>query len=397
MRTSLNKKARQDNRALFAFADSKNNNDSFSLPQNHDIKNDRQSKTKTEAQKQTKTKKQDAFTENRILPFFIPMEGCPHACVFCDQKQISSHSAPPSQKEIETAIAALKTPHEVAFYGGSFTLLPRKKQLPFLQAAAQGIKEGKISSVRLSTRPDGIDIKELDFLYGYGVRTVELGIQSTDEKVLAASGRFYDKETIFQAAMSIKKKNMRLGLQLMPGLPQSDREKDMQSALDCLKMRPDFVRIYPTLVIEKTALADMYKKGLYKPLSLENAVSLCRDSAALFLSENIPVIRLGLHNTPSLQEGLVAGPFSPAFGALVYSALALEHMRFLKAKTNCTQISAAQNYLPLLFGHNGANKNWIKENLPQGLHGDKTIYGHVLKAEDFIYEEKQFLRDFLKL
>ena len=330
-----------------------------------------------------------------ILPCFIPMEGCPNACIFCEQKQISSHSESPSPEKIAGDIEKLTSPHELAFYGGSFSMLPKERQLHYLEAAANGINDGKITDIRISTRPDSIDTEELALLWENGVRTIELGIQSLDEKVLHTAGRFYDEKTGFASAKLIKEKGFSLGLQLMPGLPQASYEKDMATAQKCLAMQPDFVRIYPTLVIGHTKLADMYRQGIYEPLTLDEAVCRCRDIAALFLAHNIPIIRMGLHNTQSLQEGLIAGPFDEAFGALVYSSLAAEHMKMLQEKSDCQSITANKNYLPLLFGHKGSNKVWIKEHLPHGLHGSKDMAEKSLAAGDIILNEKDFLLQYI--
>ncbi|MBQ9992449.1 MAG: radical SAM protein [Firmicutes bacterium] len=330
-----------------------------------------------------------------ILPYFIPMEGCPNACIFCEQKQISSHSESPAPERIAEDIEKLNYPHELAFYGGSFSMLPKEKQLYYLKAAAKGIAEGKISAIRISTRPDSIDEEELTFLWGNGVRTIELGIQSLDAEVLHTAGRFYDEKTVFASAKLVKEKGFSLGLQLMPGLPQANYEKDMTTAQKCLAIQPDFVRIYPTLVIAHTKLADMYRKGIYEPLTLAEAVCRCRDIAAVFMANDIPIIRMGLHNTQSLQEGLLAGPFDEAFGAFVYSALAAEHMKQLQALTKCQSITANKSYLPLLFGHKGCNQAWIKEHLPNGLHGSTELQPKCIATENSIFSEKDFLLQYI--
>lgn len=331
----------------------------------------------------------------RLLPFFIPMEGCPNACIYCDQHRIAGKSESPQPQQIEAAALALETPHELAFYGGSFTMLPLERQELYLNAAAKARNLGKLSGIRLSTRPDAIDATELDLLQSYGVSCIELGVQSFEQEVLRSCGRYYNADTVRQAARLIKQRGIELGLQLMQGLPSADFDSDIKSGLQAASLMPDYVRLYPTLVLSGTDLAEHYQKGLYLPLPLPAAVELCRELTAIFLSRNIEILRIGLHNTPELGEGLLAGPFSPALGAEVYSSLALEHMRAVQALSGCKGITAEQSYLPRLFGHQGMNRAWIAKALPEGLHGSRELPRHTLSAEGIMLGEQTFLKQYV--
>ena len=128
-----------------------------------------------------------------ILPVFVPHMGCPHTCVFCNQFRITGTWQPPDLATLacqaEEWAASSGTLPELAFYGGSFTAIDLETQTALLESAAQLKKDGRISRVRLSTRPDALDAEVLARLAHYGVDTVEIGVQSLDDEVLAASQR----------------------------------------------------------------------------------------------------------------------------------------------------------------------------------------------------------------
>lgn len=264
-----------------------------------------------------------------IISFFIPHLGCTSNCVFCNQKTITGHRSSPDSKEVTRIIRDRllslppNTPCEVAFYGGSFTALPWSQQESYLHSVQPFIERGRIVGVRLSTRPDAIDGPGLDRLAQFGVKTIELGVQSLDREVLMASGRDYEPALVGEVSLLIKQKGFTLGHQLMIGLPGSDLSKELDTVNQVVEIGPDLARIYPTLVLKGTSLARLYKEGLYQPLSLQEAV----ETAALMLTQfekaGIKVIRMGLQATPELQESgeIIAGPFHPSFGELVQSEI----------------------------------------------------------------------------
>lgn len=265
-----------------------------------------------------------------IVPIFIPQYGCPHQCVFCNQQRITGSAKLPEANEVANTIDAyLRTwkgsgRKEVAFYGGSFTGLDMNTQERFLKAAFRFVEEGLICSIRVSTRPDYITVEGLALLKRYGVETVELGVQSMSDEVLRLSGRGHTAEDTSRAVTLLKKYGFRVGLQLMPGLPGDSAETILYTAVRAVELKPDFVRIYPTVVVKDTLLEKMYLNALYRPWPLNEMVKICRGMVSLFNAENIPIIRLGLQSTETLEQNMVAGPYHPSFGELVNGRQALK-------------------------------------------------------------------------
>lgn len=258
-----------------------------------------------------------------IIPIFIPFGGCPHQCVFCDQKGITGTSALPGIEEVKGTIAAYlstwkgKGVKEAAFYGGSFTGLPLDAQKSYLEAAGEFVKSGRLDSLRLSTRPDYIDRNIVEFIKSHYVATVELGVQSMADEVLRLSGRGHTARQTQEAVCLLRAAGMSVGLQFMPGLPGDTRETVMHTVTEIIGLGPDFVRIYPSVVLKDTPLHRMYLAGAYRPWELDEMVSVCAEAKRLLDGAGIPVIRMGLQATDDLARALVAGPFHPSFRQLV--------------------------------------------------------------------------------
>ncbi len=312
-----------------------------------------------------------------IIPIFVPHLGCPHSCVFCNQKRITGLSTNVTKKDVEEKIEeSLKTiPNtkeklEVAFFGGSFTGIEKEMQKDLLSVPYYYKKEGIIDEIRLSTRPDYIDINILNLLKTFGVDTIELGVQSLDEDVLNASGRGHKKEDVYKAIRLIKDSNFKLGLQMMIGLPKDTREKSLFTAKQIADKKPDCVRIYPTLVIKDTYLEKSYLNDIYTPLSLEKAVDISTDLLLLFEYYNINVIRMGLQPTEkiSLGKDVVAGPFHPSFRQLVesniYKMILEKYFKDLGNFKTFGQrliIEANKKEISNISGQRSQNINYIKE------------------------------------
>jgi histone acetyltransferase (RNA polymerase elongator complex component) len=279
------------------------------------------------------------------IPIFIPHLGCPYECIYCNQKIIAAQHSIPSVGEVVQTIERylLTIPPsghiEVAFFGGSFTAVPRELQEAYLRTVGPFLQSGRVRSIRVSTRPDCIDEPALELLARYGVKCVELGVQSLIDKVLMASSRSYHPEDVFKSAALVKSCGLELGIQLMIGLPQDSREDDLETTRQVITLAPDSVRIYPTLAISGTTLADMWAQGQYVPLNLTEAVSICSDMFRLFQQAGIKVIRMGLHPGEELnKEGIIkAGPFHPSFGELVEQAVFKEQMQQALMKYNSTR------------------------------------------------------------
>ncbi len=271
------------------------------------------------------------------ISLFVPHMGCPHQCSFCNQKTISGsvRELTPEDvvKTLQSAIEDNNNPEttEIAFFGGSFTAIDRDYMISLLASAKPFIDKRYFSGIRISTRPDAIDEDVLDVLKAYKVTAIELGAQSTDSEVLALNNRGHSRQDIIDAAKLIKSYGFSLGLQMMTGLLGDTDEKSIKTCEDIIALKPDTVRIYPTIILEGTCLAELYKKGKYKPQTLEEAVSLCALLLREFKKNNIKVIRLGLHSGGNVEEGYVTGPYHQAFGELceseIYFSLALEKLK----------------------------------------------------------------------
>lgn len=266
------------------------------------------------------------MVRNRILPIFVPHLGCPHDCVFCDQKRISGSPLPASGADVSAALEQARASGlcglELAFYGGSFTAVHPALQQELLSAAGPYLRDGTVRAIRLSTRPDAVDEKALALLLDHGVQTVELGAQSMDDRVLIASGRGHTAADTVRAAGLVKATGLRLILQMMTGLPGSDRDKDIYTARQIAGLRPDGVRIYPTVIVKNTPLEDLWRSGRYREHTVSEAVAVCADILPVFEAADIPVIRLGLNPTAELSAGdAVGGAYHPALGELVRSEI----------------------------------------------------------------------------
>ncbi len=269
-----------------------------------------------------------------IIPFFIPHAGCPHQCVFCNQKNITGEHSAMDASSIPARIQdyldrdGSGEPAQIAFYGGSFTALPLETQKRYLEAALPFVQSGRIAGIRLSTRPDAITDDSLKLLKQYRVQTVELGVQSMDDGVLTRAGRGHTAADIEHAATLLSGYGFSIGLQLMPGLPGDTPAIFRDTVEKTISLRPAFVRLYPALVIKDTPLEALYRTDRYRPLTLDEAVLLCRDALLRFEKAGIKVIRIGLQPTEELAKRgtIVAGPYHPAFRQLVESAILLDRM-----------------------------------------------------------------------
>ena len=268
-----------------------------------------------------------------IIPIFVPHLGCPNDCVFCNQKSISGQTKQVTKEDVKNIIEEhLKyikkdSKVEVAFFGGSFTGIEEAKQEELLSAAYEYIKQKKVDSIRISTRPEYIDKKILKRLKKYKVKTIELGVQSANDYILKKAGRGHTFEDVVKASKLIRWYGFELGHQMMVGLPESTTVDEINTAKQLIKLKPKMVRIYPVLVIKNTKLEKDYNEGKYKPLTVTQAVEVCKELVKLFVKKHIEVIRIGLQPTDTItnpdndKSEVVAGPFHPAFRQLVESGM----------------------------------------------------------------------------
>lgn len=259
------------------------------------------------------------------ISIFVPHFGCKNMCSFCNQLHITGERQKPSAKTVIDAVnVAMESPRfnsenaEIAFFGGSFTAIDRDYQNELLSAAFQFVKSGAVKGIRISTRPDAIDEEILENLKSFGVTSIELGAQSMDDEVLKLNLRGHNSDAVYEASRLIKDYGFSLGLQMMTGLYGDTDEKSFRTAVKIAEIKPQTVRIYPTIVLKNTYLEKLFNEGKYKPQSISEASSLCGKLLDFFQKEEINVIRLGLHSIE--EDSFVAGPWHPAFGEMCESA-----------------------------------------------------------------------------
>lgn len=304
------------------------------------------------------------------IPIFVPHEGCPYNCIFCNQKRITGADTSVTSADIVRIIeehlnTLPKTDRyvEAAFFGGSFTGISAEKQEEFLSAAYKYVSSGKIDGIRMSTRPDYIDGEIIARLKKYGVTTVELGVQSMDSEVLRLSARGHTADDVEKAARLIKDAGIRLGLQMMTGLPGDTPEKSIETARRIIALKPDCVRIYPTLVVRDTPLEAMYKNGTYTPQTLDEALQLCKRLLLMFNEAKINVIRVALVTTDEISDkgSVVAGPFHSAFRELCEGEIYFDMMCGMLEKGEASGFYANPREISKVIGNGRRNIKRIKE------------------------------------
>lgn len=264
------------------------------------------------------------------LSIFVPHIGCPCRCVFCDQRSISGESEAPTGERVEALCREFLPERgegvEIAFFGGSFTAVDKGYMTELLSAAYPFVRRGRAEGIRISTRPDAIDGEILDILGRYGVTAVELGAQSMSDEVLLKNRRGHTAEDVERASALIKRAGFSLGLQMMVGMygEREPLEGALYTAKRIAELRPDTVRIYPTLIVAGTELERLYRSGEYTPLGVDEAVDICARLIPVFDAVGARIIRLGLHADRSIADNCVAGPFHPAFGERCYSRVMRE-------------------------------------------------------------------------
>ena len=313
-----------------------------------------------------------------IIPIFVPHLGCPNECTFCNQKKISGQTKMVTAKDVKDTIEYFINHFkdeekyiEVAFFGGSFTGIEVEKQEELLQAAYEYIEKGIVNSIRISTRPDYIDKTILKRLKRYKVKTIELGVQSTNDYILKKSKRGHTYEDVKKASKLIRRHGFVLGHQMMIGMLDSTKLDEIRTAKELIKLKPKIVRIYPVLVIKGTELEEQMEKGEYTPLTVGQAVDRTKEVMTLFNNKKIDVIRIGLQNTDTItdpenpQSEVVAGPYHPAFRQLVegnmwYDAI-LSRIKKFSTKVKKIEILANDVNINNIIGHKKENIEKLKD------------------------------------
>lgn len=312
-----------------------------------------------------------------IIPVFIPHLGCPHSCVFCNQRAITARSGPVSAEDVrrtaEQYLSTLENSEgctvEMSFFGGSFTGIPIEDQSRYLAIAKEYKDAGRISSIHMSTRPDYIDRRILDNLASYGADVIELGVQSFDPEVLRLSERGHTVEQVYEACSLIKEYGFTLGIQLMIGLPGDSYGACMDSVAQTVKIRPQIARIYPTVIISGTRLAQMYLDGSYVPFSLDETLRIAKDMYLGLTGAGINVIRVGLKASALINDGedsaVLGDTYHPAFRQLLDGAIARDRIEERLRTTDILTVRAGSKAFSGAVGHKGANKKYFAAEYPQ--------------------------------
>jgi histone acetyltransferase (RNA polymerase elongator complex component) len=336
--------------------------------------------------------------KHAIIPIFIPHRGCPHDCVFCNQRKITARTEYVTPRDardiIDTWLTTLRpavpsegtvlheeNTVEAAFYGGSFTGLEIEEQSAFLEVTYEYKQKGLIDKVHLSTRPDYIDREILDNLRKYSVDTIELGVQSFDDEVLRKSNRGHSREDVYRACELIREYGFELGIQLMIGLPGDTAETCIMSAEETARLRPSLARLYPTIVLDDTELFEMYRRGEYEPLSREEAVQRTKEMYKILDDAGITIMRVGLKSTEIIGEGgaINGGTYHPAFRQLVEGEIAKERIEPLLREI-CNKYDAAgadskpdvtvfsnKLWFSNMIGHKACNRKYFGEMFPDAV------------------------------
>ena len=326
------------------------------------------------------------------IPCFIPELACPFQCIYCNQKQITGQQFVPDIAAIQTIIeehlATIDDKNsivEIAFFGGNFTGLSLEDQEAYLSSVMPYINDGRVRSIRLSTRPDYITQENLDLLKKYSVETIELGVQTLDDEILKNIKRGYTSADVKSAIVLINESGFRLGLQMMIGLPGDTFEKSLNTAKEFIALGAKDIRIYPTLVIKDTLLEQHYYQKKFEPLSLETAVQWCKELYLLFEQAELAILRVGLHPSEGFinKTSLVAGPFHVSFRELVYTEIWNDILKTIPVKSGeKISLSVPEKEYNYAIGYHSKNKKMLLNNF-EVVHFKKD---DKLKGRDFYFD-----------
>ncbi len=301
------------------------------------------------------------------ISIFVPHMGCTNMCSFCNQRFIAGTEVIPDENTVKNAVlTAVQSKNynpeytEIAFFGGSFTAIDREYMIRLLSVAYPFVEQKMVSGIRISTRPDAIDNEILILLKNYGVTAIELGAQSMDDEVLRLNDRGHTAQCVEKSSLLIKQYGFSLGLQMMTGLYRDTEEKSLETARKIIDLKPDTVRIYPTIVLEHTRLETLYKEGKYAPQTLDKAVETASELLLMFKKNSINVIRTGLHSID--LSHYVAGPWHPAFKELCDSHIYLNKALTLLKNKGDYIIYVPAGDVSKMTGQKRKNIETLKQN-----------------------------------
>ncbi len=323
-----------------------------------------------------------------IIPIFLPNLGCGERCLFCNQK--ATVEGLPSPSSVRSFIGASLNnlssnkkvrEKQVAFYGGSFTAIDKEDQTCYLKEIQPFLDSGFIDSIRISTRPDALDEETLHLLKGYRIKTVEIGTQSMIDEILSLSGRGHSVGDTLSAVSRLRSWGFQVGIHLMIGLPGDTFDRFLQTLDRIIELKPDFVRIHPTLVLKGAPLENLWRAGKYFPLSLDEAIQWLKGGILKMEAASIPVVRVGLQPTKDLESNLLAGPYHPALHQLVDSEIFFDMAKhLLQISSNGSQALFLCNPKEISNLRGQRNRNILK------------LKEHFKLGEILIHERKELPR-----
>ncbi|MGN0634462.1 MAG: elongator complex protein 3 [Oscillospiraceae bacterium] len=328
------------------------------------------------------------------ISVFVPHAGCKHRCSFCDQRTITGVINVPHADDVkricEKAMGEVSdiSDTEIAFFGGSFTAIPREYMIELLSAAKGFVGENGFKGIRISTRPDCISEEILDILSAYGVTAIELGAQSLDDNVLLANERGHNAETAANASRMIKSYSFELGLQIMTGLYKSDEAAERLTLKRALEIHPDTVRIYPVCVLKGTRLAALYESGEYKLMPFDKMIGLCAEMAAAFSEAGISLLKIGLHASENVESELLAGYYHPALGELVRSRAIRDIIeKHIGSGRNSVTVYVPKNLVSAAAGHKKSNKLYFYEKgVTLEIKRDDSLLKNEIRIDKDVYK-----------
>lgn len=314
------------------------------------------------------------------ISVFVPHIGCPQKCSFCNQNTITGVQTAPTPADVisavETALNKADFEYEIAFFGGSFTTIDKDYMVSLLEAAKPYVESKAVKGIRCSTRPDAVNEEILTLLKSYGVTAVELGAQSMNDKVLSANFRGHTAKDVENASKLIKKFDFELGLQMMTGLYCSSDEDDINTAKEIIRLQPNTVRIYPTVVLKHTYLANLVQSGKFEPSALEDTISLCAEIIPMFQKKNIRIIRVGLHASSDIKDNMIGGGYHESLGEMVQSRIMLN--KILENPVGEYTVYINEKSVSKLKGNKKANISAL-ENAGYNI---KIVYDNSLSANE---------------
>jgi len=335
-----------------------------------------------------------------IIPIFLPYLGCHEQCLFCNQKAMVTGLPSPSSVRSFIGASLKKIPSDkkyrekqIALYGGSFTAIAKEDQTRYLKEIQPFLDSHLIDSIRISTRPDALDEEIIHLLKEYRVKTIELGAQSMIDEVLLLSKRGHSAEDTISAVSRLRHWGIVVGIQLMIGLPGDTFDRFLKTLDQIINLKPDFVRIHPTLVLKEAPLENLWREGKYSPLPLDEAIQWLKRGLLKLERASIQVARVGLQPTKDLERNFLAGPYHPALHQLIDSAIFFDMAKhLLKISPNGSQAlflchpkevsnlrGQRNENISRLTEHFKLNKILIeeKQDLPRGYLGLQNQEGEV--------------------